>query len=373
MKKVLSLLLVCTMIFSLAAISIVSAAETATYNFSAASITAEKSGRKYKLVFTENATEFGTGSLYDANWENPVENTVIALAVSSNVLAGSGHFVLEYDNTKVIPAVVTNTDDAVEGLAYNALDGEYTVNDCLQMQAPQGPQAADTVSNAGLHITDNKIALTWMAGNTSGGVNANETLAYITFFVKEGKSTSDFNNTTFKIADDISDINDVITDKAKESYGAMFIASTSEFSAKASNLTASFTYPNSDKGDEPQPSDWKTTTDATEAGFNTAQDIQFRTETAKDASDAANGNSADIKRKVVIFAKNTTGNTLDPQTYGIQIGNAFYPGVGTVSADQYWAIILVDTTDSKLTVGTTYNYSAKINGTEIGTGTATVQ
>ncbi len=138
-------------------------------------------------------------------------------------------------------------------------------------------------------------------------------------------------------------------------------------------MPVSFTYPNSDKGDEPGPSAWTTTTDATEAGFNTAQDIQFRTETAKDAADAANGASADIKSKVVIFAKNTTGAELAPQTYGIQIGNAFYPGVGTVSADQYWAIILVDTTDSKLTVGTTYNYSAKINGTEIGTGTATVQ
>lgn len=370
MKKILSLLLVCTMIFSLAAISGVSADASATYNFKAAAVKAVKQGFKTVLGFDTAATEYGTVTKYSADMSTETATQTIAIEVSTTIDTNAGHIALAYDKNVVVPAAVMYNEGVIIGQQYDEATGfDNNKGACLQFA-----NSTSLTNDSSYVVDDSKVAFTWY---TTGTVSANSPIAYITFFVKDGKTTADFDKNTFTVLEDVSSVpNEAIPTEAKNNYSSLYLydlANSKGIGLLKGDVNASFTYPNSDKGDEPGPSAWTTTTDATEAGFNTAQDIQFRTETAKDASDAANGNSADIKRKVVIFAKNTTGNTLDPQTYGIQIGNAFYPGVGAVSADQYWAIILVDTTDSKLTVGTTYDYSAKINGTEIGTGTATVQ
>lgn len=363
MKKVLSLILVCTMVLSFAVALNVSAAGEG-YTIVAAQVGTKKVGPSTKLNFDASASTYNAYTHYtDATWENSEEATAIALQISTDTAASGGYVAIDYDVNKVIPAAIVYADGSVYGQTYSALTdgGVFGAYDWVQSASKNVTITQDLNATA---VANGNLVVTW-----TGGVSANETLAYVTFFLKSGVTTDNFDKDTFKIATDEAFMN---TYKLRNGGASLDYQGTT-YKVNENTLAVSITYPNSDKGDEPGPSAWTTTTDATEAGFNTAQDIQFRTETAKDAADAANGASADIKSKVVIFAKNTTGAELAPQTYGIQIGNAFYPGVGTVLADQYWAIILVDTTDSKLTVGTTYDYSAKINGTEIGTGTATVQ
>lgn len=352
MKKVLSLILVCTMVLSFAfALNVSAAGEGYT-------ITAGKVAQQENEDTGDMETVFTADSFNTVAVGSTIASTqIVSLKITTNTAASGGYIAIDYDETKVMPVRYNSTFSK----AFDSFSDTNYMN-----FATAGTGVTTTASKAATYPdTDlGAVVYTW-----TGAMSADATIAYLHFACKEGVTTDNFDKDTFKLASDET----FMTKYKLGNGGASLDYKGTTYKLNDSTLTASLTYPNSDKGDEPQPSDWKTTTDATEAGFDTAQDIQFRTETAKDASDAANGNSADIKRKVVIFAKNTTGNTLDPQTYGIQIGNAFYPGVGAVSADQYWAIILVDTTDSKLTVGTTYDYSAKINGTEIGTGTATVQ
>lgn len=356
MKKVLSLILVCTMVLSFAVALNVSAAGEG-YTITAGNYTFGKRGAiaSFNVGDSDKNTYYNSKSDFDDE-VNGAEKDYIVLQIATNNAATGGAITLGYDNKKV-------------ELVYCDGYGMYPVTSGTDWFETSLSGAIAPLA-AGTAFDNNNIVLTWYGNPVA--VEANTVIATVAFALKDGVTTANFDNTTFKVSEDT----DFIAANSLTACAGTKINSAdnlTQWNVAKADITVSITYPNSDKGDEPQPSDWKTTTDATEAGFNTAQDIQFRTETAKDASDAANGANADIKSKVVIFAKNTTGGTLDPQTYGIQIGNAFYPGVGTVSADQYWAIILVDTTDSKLTVGTTYNYSAKINGTEIGTGTATVQ
>ena len=322
------------------------------YTITAGNYTFNKRGAitAFNTGASDTHTYYATSDDFD-NETNSTEKSYIALNVVTATAGSGGYVAIDYDETKVTPVYCDGY-------------GMYPASTGYDWASFDLSTATVTDSANATAISDGKMVVTWY-----NSVSADSTVFTLAFVLNDGITTDNFDKDTFKIVTDESFMN---TYKLRNG-GASLDTKEGTFKLNENTLTVSITYPNSDKGDEPQPSDWKTTTDATEAGFNTAQDIQFRTETAKDASDAANGNSADIKSKVVIFAKNTTGDTLAPQTYGIQIGNAFYPGVGTVSADQYWAIILVDTTDSKLTVGTTYNYSAKINGTEIGTGTATVQ
>ena len=135
-------------------------------------------------------------------------------------------------------------------------------------------------------------------------------------------------------------------------------------------MPVSFTYPNSDKGDEPQPSDWKTTVTTDKPADATSDDAKFEYRT--DAKDPTKiGTEAPAKR-VVVFAKNTTGAPLLAQTYGVTFGRSFYPGVADVPVDSYWSIILVDTDGTYLTEAS-YSYTAKVGTEEAAAGTVNVQ
>ena len=135
-------------------------------------------------------------------------------------------------------------------------------------------------------------------------------------------------------------------------------------------MPVSFTYPNSDKGDEPQPSDWKTTVTTDKPADATSDDAKFEYRTdAKDPTQI--GTEAPAKR-VVVFAKNTTGAPLLAQTYGVTFGRSFYPGVADVPVDSYWSIILVDTDGNFLTQDS-YSYTAKVGTEEAAAGTVNVQ
>ena len=135
-------------------------------------------------------------------------------------------------------------------------------------------------------------------------------------------------------------------------------------------MPVSFTYPNSDKGDEPQPSDWKTTVTTDKPADATSDDAKFEYRTdAKDPTQI--GTEAPAKR-VVVFAKNTTGAPLLAQTYGVTFGRSFYPGVADVPVDSYWSIILVDTDGTYLTEAS-YSYTAKVGTEEAAAGTVNVQ
>lgn len=84
--------------------------------------------------------------------------------------------------------------------------------------------------------------------------------------------------------------------------------------------------------------DWKTTI---KTELPTGDDVKFP---AAKGEDSTVDNDA---KKVVIFAKNTTGDKLvgtesGVANYGITIGGMFYPGFLDVPAGKNWSIILVD-------------------------------
>lgn len=127
-------------------------------------------------------------------------------------------------------------------------------------------------------------------------------------------------------------------------------------------MPVSFTYPNSDKGDEPQPSDWKTTIDTK---LPTGDVIKFPATEDKIGGTEADLTTDDTAKKVVIFAKNTTGDKLvgtesGVANYGITIGGMFYPGFLDVPAGKNWSIILVDP-NGELT-GKSFSASATVAG-----------
>lgn len=135
-------------------------------------------------------------------------------------------------------------------------------------------------------------------------------------------------------------------------------------------MPVSFTYPNSDKGDEPQPSDWTATVTTTKPSDATSDDAKFEYRT--DAKDPTQIGTGVPKKRVVVFAKNTTGAPLLAQTYGVTFGRSFYPGVADVPVDSYWSIILVDTDGTFLTQDS-YSYTAKVGSVEAAAGNVTVQ
>lgn len=132
------------------------------------------------------------------------------------------------------------------------------------------------------------------------------------------------------------------------------------------DTTVDYTAPSG--GDEPV--DWKTTVTTDKPSDATSDDAKF--EYRIDAKDPTQiGTEAPAKR-VVVFAKNTTGAPLLAQTYGVTFGRSFYPGVADVPVDSYWSIILVDTDGNYLTEAS-YSYTAKVGTEEAAAGTVNVQ
>ncbi len=132
------------------------------------------------------------------------------------------------------------------------------------------------------------------------------------------------------------------------------------------NPTIDYTAPGG--GDEPV--DWKTTVTTDKPADATSDDAKFEYRTdAKDPTQI--GTEAPAKR-VVVFAKNTTGAPLLAQTYGVTFGRSFYPGIADVPVDSYWSIILVDTDGTYLTEAS-YSYTAKVGTEEAAAGTVNVQ
>lgn len=366
MKKVLSLLLICTMVFSLVSVFAVSANDTYGYVFKAAKIEAKKSGKNYKLNFDTTATEYGSGLLYDSNYENSTSLTAIAVAVSADTFTSAGHFVLDYDNAKLIPAVLyADATDGVYGLAYNDLDGDSSEKDFVQMQAPEGPQGSDTATNAGLQITNSQIALTWMANATTGGVNANEIIAYLTFFLKEGVTVANLDANTIKVATDCSAISDdVITAKAKAAYGVCYMSTkagdVSSVGGNIATIKPVFGSDSGEGGDTKEDDVW-------EAGTTSEESLPTITFKGVDGTEKTEY----AGKKLVIFGKNTKNaeskTALNADDYYVVIGNNKYFGKAEVTG-QYWAIVILDENGVKV-ARDSYDYEAYVNGVKVGDGT----
>lgn len=132
------------------------------------------------------------------------------------------------------------------------------------------------------------------------------------------------------------------------------------------NPTIDYTAPGG--GDEPV--DWTTTVTTDKPAGATSEDTKFEYRT--DAKDPTQIGTGVPKKRVVVFAKNTTGAPLLAQTYGVTFGRSFYPGVADVPVDSYWSIILVDTDGTFLTQDS-YSYTAKVGSVEAAAGNVTVQ
>ena len=367
MKKFFSLLLVCTIILSFVTITMVSAANT-NYTFKYYDVKVVSSGNPmtgytYNVGYDSLTTPTDI-TIYNAEMTSTTASKAFAIGVSANELAGSGHFVIEYDCSVVVPTVILASQTGLMGQTIEDLNTDYySTTNTLSMQSALGPQGTDAIANAGYELKNNKIALTWMAGSNSGGVNADQVIAYIGFSFKDGKTSEDFNNSTFKVANDISDIStSVITEKASSSYGALFLSTTSgDKSIVASNLSESFTYPNSDKsaGNEPEEFEIKGTADAL--------DIEKGNDTIRPSTGATEVEITEQPEVVIaIFSKDIAdGVDLEAGDYGIYFGKDAngnpmkYPGLGKVTDGGLWAVKLVGP-KGKLAAGDyTYGVYAK--------------
>lgn len=327
MKKFLSLLVVCTMVLSLATVAFVSAA-----------------GEGYTV--TNGTINASTGRFY--------------LNFASKTAAGSGYATIHYDSDKVtlMKQVKTQTGEDDDGNPiYTTSYVEYTQDSGNFALAQSGCSFAAQKAN----VSDGNLVVQWFNTNK---VNAGDSVFRL-WFVAKDKLGDNFDEATFTVISD---------EAARVALGAEKGAGYIGTEAGDNNLAAdayTWSYKNADKsagGDEPV--DWTatvTTEPAADANYN-ADTIKYRTD-AKD--DSKIGTTAPAK-KVVVFAKNTTGAKLAKETYGVTFGSNFYPGVADVEPNMYWSIILVDTDGSFLNQ-TSYSYTARVGTEEAAAGTVNVQ
>lgn len=350
MKKVLSLILVCTMVLSFAfALNVSAAGEGYT-------ITAGKVAQQENEDTGDMETVFTADSFNTVAVGSTIASTqIVSLKITTNTAASGGYIAIDYDETKVMPVRYNSTFSK----AFDSFSDTNYMN-----FATAGTGVTTTASKAATYPdTDlGAVVYTW-----TGAMSADATIAYLHFACKEGVTTDNFDKDTFKLASDET----FMTKYKLGNGGASLDYKGTTYKLNDSTLTASLTYPNSDKsagGDEPV--DWKTTVTTDKPADATSDDAKFEYRT--DAKDPTKiGTEAPAKR-VVVFAKNTTGAPLSAQTYGVTFGRSFYPGVADVPVDSYWSIILVDTDGTFLTQDS-YSYTAKVGSVEAAAGNVTVQ
>lgn len=327
MKKFLSLLVVCTMVLSLATVAFVSAA-----------------GEGYTV--TNGTINASTGRFY--------------LNFASKTAAGSGYATIHYDSDKVtlMKQVKTQTGEDDDGNPiYTTSYVEYTQDSGNFALAQSGCSFAAQKAN----VSDGNLVVQWFNTNK---VNAGDSVFRL-WFVAKDKLGDNFDEATFTVISD---------EAARVALGAEKGAGYIGTEAGDNNLAAdayTWSYKNADKsagGDEPV--DWKTTVTTDKPSDATSDDAKFEYRT--DAKDASKTSTEVPAKRVVVFAKNTTGAPLLAQTYGVTFGRSFYPGVADVPVDSYWSIILVDTDGNYLTEAS-YSYTAKVGTEEAAAGTVNVQ
>jgi len=134
-------------------------------------------------------------------------------------------------------------------------------------------------------------------------------------------------------------------------YVSKITAGTEFTSAKnADNFVAPVYIDDRTKDDpDPEPTvEWDGFT--TEETKNWATGFKFVADEEKNTSTSYTG------KKVIAFGKNASGDTLTAGSYGIQIGENQYAGQAPVDAGAVFAIILVDSADTKITAES-YSYS----------------
>ncbi len=225
MKKVLSLILACAMLFSL--VSVVSAANEG-YSFTAGSYTFGKRGAIDSFdagVYTGTNTLFATVGDYDDE-ANGTENVAyIVLDIATRITAPAGYVTLQFDEEKVTPVYCDGY-------------GMYPVTDaadCLLWDFTNNAQPVEDETK----FSGNKLLLTWNAKNGDGN---NGTIAMIPFALNTGVTTDDFDSTTFTL---VASSDAFITDN-KLDFGGAGIQDMTAAKFDANENTV-FTYPNSDK------------------------------------------------------------------------------------------------------------------------------
>lgn len=265
------------------------------------------------------------------------------------VNATAGHLTLKWDTAKVKPyynfnGMMAGEITSAQWASFGAM--HYAVSNTGKVEVAHTAQ----LDNGYYEIDWSATAYT--AGNTFLTLN---------FGLVGSTTVEDFDVDTFTLPSE-SELNTLGTTSIKSKGAFGITQSGTEYGATAGTCGIIF---NTYESDEPV--DWKTTvgTDAPEGSDFIAGDIRFN----KDPENP----DATIKKKVTIFAKNTTGAKLLSETYGVQIGKAFYPGRGNVAPGQYWAVILVDTTDGDFLKEASYSYTAKVGSEEATAGTVNVQ
>lgn len=345
MKKVLSLLLVCVMLLPCA---LVVYADGESYTITAGTVVAEKSGKKYAMVYNENPAEYTATNTYTADWNDIAfvsEN--VALSVVANSAASAGYIAIDYDETKVTPVTLVNDDEEV----YREEDSDY------DWVVEVDGAYVDT--NVATVISDGNLVVTW-----TNVVEAGSQLFYVTFLCNEGVTTADFDANTFKFSTD-----EAFLSKYELTYGG---AKLNDATGAPINVTSasSFTYPGSNKtvgGDDPivPPTEDKWGKDETA----TVGTVTFPT-TLVDGAVTETATSG-ARTQIAVFGKNATAKTLADGDYWVQFNENKYLGKASTEAVTMWAIVIVDTTGKRMEAGRTYSYTAGC-GDQQWTGEVTV-
>lgn len=401
MKKVLSLLLVCTLALSLFTMTFASAEVLGNYNFKAYNFNTES---YTEMVYNEDTFEeeektywrakyvlaegtLNSGNIVPANTADRYTAEYFTIAVSADVSTASGWFALDYDTTKVVPASITVSKTSSTGaptIRPLGATSAITASKCITMQSATGKNAVKAaVSMVGSYIDGGQIALQWMADSAADySVNANEIVAHIGFACLPGITSDDFNADTIKVASDITNINGLISEDDKGLFGPLMVASSSTLTAKDETLGAVFAYPGSDKtvgGEEggEDPGDDPVVTPTWNAGSSDVSDATAWTGAFEYKAEDGTTATAYTGKKVVIFGKNASGAELAVGAYGVKLGDRYYPGKEPVAAGGIFAIIILDTTGSRINVAdgsySIWTGTAEVNDVDQHTGTFVVE
>lgn len=171
----------------------------------------------------------------------------------------------------------------------------------------------------------------------------------------------------FKLIDTVTDASKIfeatlVDDYLGDTYGGTLEGADSNFYDVDSGTLTVVRDASALVTSKPDPEDWKGTVVDRKPSDATIEDSDFKFPTKTDDRDSDSKDTTAITRKAVMFAKAV--DKLDAETYGIKIGDFFYPGIAEVPAGSYWSIVLV-TTDDEALKGS-YEYIPMIKTNAVG-------
>lgn len=260
------------------------------------------------------------------------------------VNATAGHLTLKWDTTKVKPyynfnGMMAGEITSAQWASFGAM--HYAVSNTGKVEVAHTAQ----LDNGYYEIDWSATAYT--AGNTFLTLN---------FGLVGSTTVEDFDVDTFTLPSE-SELNTLGTTSIKSKGAFGITQSGTEYGATAGTCGIIF---NTYKSDEPE--DWKGTVVDGKPSDATIEDSDFKFPTKTDDRDSDSKDTTAITRKAVMFAKAV--DKLDAETYGIKIGDFFYPGIAEVPAGSYWSIVLV-TTDDEALKGS-YEYIPMIKTNAVG-------